>query len=641
MNPLILGVAFVLLTEGSMLPQRLVLPVVCALVATTAVAQERQPLSGRAVYERVADSVFLVQTESDDGEALWQGTAFLIADRRLITNAHVIREGNVFLKNAGSKIPCTIEARDELNDLALLTIPVSLSRPLGLAAELPKPGETVYAIGNPQGLERTISHGLYSGPRSLEGQALLQVSASISEGSSGGPIVNGTGEVIGVAVSYLQEGQNLNFAVPAAAVRALLFGGRSGSQSIESLLAFVKRLKEERTQTSASADPSSAYQQLNRRISRVLSDALIAADGKPESLLMLTETASLESAAIALKAAEQAVEITKGADPQARIALARALRAKSLQLNEDEKRPLLRTAENQAATGIKALRSPLADHFDLLAGIQKELPDRLDDSYVNYKRALELRRQSAPDEVFHELFQLFDVARRLSKREEAKRWFAELNQTGKAMSSHYESYAAFLQDAGEHLAAGDAYVQAAGAKGGTYDDLCKAAGSFWTDENFDSALAAARHCIELGATIRDSEENVAYAHRTMSQILVDRGVYDEAVSHAKQAIAIAPGDGWAYHSLARALRLLGRYDEAISAAKNALRVTDGKHPVMHLELGSAYFGSGNKLQATSAFRKAAELEPRDTWWEDVLKRDPQYPDRPDLLQTIREIRRSS
>jgi Trypsin-like peptidase domain/Tetratricopeptide repeat len=634
-------VAFILLPGGSMLPQRLALPVVCALVATTAVAQERQPLSGRAVYERVADSVFLVQTESDTGEALWQGTAFLIADRRLITNAHVIREGKVFLNTAGSKIPCSIEARDELNDLALLTIPVSVSRPLGLAAELPRPGETVYAIGNPQGLERTISHGLYSGPRSLEGQALLQVSAAISEGSSGGPVVNGAGEVIGVAVSYLQEGQNLNFAVPAAAVRALVFGGRSGAHSVESLLAFVRRLQEERTETDASVDPSSQYQQLNRRISRVLSDALIAADGKPESLLLLTETASLESAAIALKAAERAVEITKGADPQARLALARALRARSLQLNEDERTPLLRSAENQAAGAIKTLRSPLADHFDLLAGIQKDLPDRLEDSYLNYKRALDLRRQSAPDEIFHELFQLFDVAKRLSKRDEAKRWFAELNQTGKAMSSHYETYAAFLADAGEHLAAGDAYVQAAGAKGGTYDDLCKAAGSFWTDESLEPALAAARECIELGATMKNSEEHVAYAHRTMSQILVERGVYDEAVSHAKQAIAIAPGDGWAYHSLARALRLLGRYDEAVSAAKNALRVTDGKHPVMHLELGSAYFGSGNKLQAATAFRKAAELEPRDAWWEDVLRRDPQYPDLPDLLRAIQDIRRRS
>jgi tetratricopeptide (TPR) repeat protein len=624
-----------------MLPRHLILPVVCALVATTAAAQSREALSGRAVYERVADSVFLVQTETDTGEALWQGTAFFVDDTRLITNAHVIREGKVFLTSAGVKIPCSIESRDELNDLAVLSISSSLSRPLPLAAELPKPGETVFAIGNPQGLERTITQGLYSGPRSLEGQALLQVSAAISEGSSGGPVVNGAGEVVGVAVSYLEEGQNLNFAVPVVAVRALLSAGKGSAHSIENLLTFVRRLQEERTQTTASSDPTSQYQQLNRRISRVLSEALIAADGKPESLLLLTETASLESAAIALKAAEQAVEITKGADPQARLALARALRAKSLQLIEDDRKPLLRSAETHAAAAIKALRPPLADHFDLLAGIQKDLADKLDDSYANYKRALDLRRQSAPDEISHDLFQLFEVAKKLSKRDDAKRWFGELNLTGKAMSSHYESYAAFLEDAGEHLAAGDAWVQAAAAKGGTYDDLCKAAGSFWTNATFDPALAAARACIELGATIKDSEEHVAAAHRTISQVLVERGVYDEAISHAKQSIAIGPGDGWAYHSLARALRLAGRHHEAIAAAKNALRVTDGKYAVMHVELGSAYFGSGNLPGAATAFRKAAEMEPGDAWWDHVLKRDPQYPDQADLLQAIQKIRRPS
>jgi tetratricopeptide (TPR) repeat protein len=663
MNPPHLRVAFVLLPRGSMLPQRLVLPVVCALLATPAAAQEPQPLSGRAVYELVSNSVFLVQTEAEDGEPLWQGTAFLIGDKRLVTNAHVIREGKVFIKGTGFKIECRIDIRDELNDLALLTAPgLGSARPLRLATELPKPGEIVYAIGNPQGLERTISQGLYSGPRSVEGQDLLQVSASISEGSSGGPVVNGAGELVGVAVSYLQEGQNLNFAVPLAAVRTLISGGRSDGRSVETLLAFVRRLQDERSDTGVSTDPSSAYQQLNRRISRILSDALLAAGGKPDSLLMVTETAGTESTAIALQAAEQAVEITKGADPQARLALARALRTKAVQLNGTERDRLLRSAEDHAATAVKTLRSPLADHFSLLATIEADLSDKLNDSYVNYKRALELRRRSQPDEISHELFQLFDVARRLSKPQEARRWFEELNHTGKAMSSHYESYAAFLRDAGDYRAAGDAYVQAAAAQGGTYDALCKAAGSFRTDASFDSALAAARRCIELGAVVKDSEANVASAHNTISQILVERGVYDEAIAHAKQAIAIAPGDGWAYYTLARGLRLLGRYDEAIAAAKNALRVTDGKYAAMHSELGSAYSSLENWPLAASAFRKAAEMEPANAlaaynvatalynqkayreslaWWEEVLKRDPKYPDRASVLQTIQAIRRPS
>jgi tetratricopeptide (TPR) repeat protein len=651
-----------LLAGMSMLRKRLVLPVACALIAAPAAAQEPAPLSGRAIYELVAESVFLVQTERENGDALWQGTAFLIGNDRLITNAHVISEGKVFLKSAGVKIRCNVEARDELNDLALLTVPgVGASRPLRLASALPKPGEAVFAIGNPQGLERTISHGLYTGPRSVEGRDLLLVSASISQGSSGGPIVNSTGEVVGVAASFLTEGQNLNFAVPLAAIRALVSGDRSSAHSIESLLAFVRRLQQERKQTGYSADPGSAYQLLNRRISHVLSEALIAADNKPGSLVVLAEAANFENTSIALQAAEQAVDMTKGADPHGRIALARALRAKSWS-NEKDREPLLRLAEKHAAVAIKALHPPLAEHMALLAGIQEDLPDKLDDAYRTYTRALELRRRSDPDTAFEDLFHLFDVARKLSRPEEARSWFAELTQTGKTMRWHYVSYARFLHDAGDYSAAGDTYILAAKASGGEFDDWCRAARSFWTGENLDRALATARQCIEAGAVTKDSDEGVAYAHRAMSLILVNRGVYDEAISHAKQAIAIDAKDGWAYYSLARSLRSLNRDDEAIAAAKHALRVTDGKHAIMHSVLGAAYFGSGHWPQAASAYRKAAEMEPTDAgaaynvaaalyneksyreslpWWEEVLRRDPKYPERTHVLETIQEIRRIS
>lgn len=644
-----------------MLRKRLVLLVAFALIAAAAAAQAQQLQSGRAVYELVAESVFLVQSETESGDIL-QGTAFLIDNKRLMTNAHVIREGKVFLKSAGVSIECRVEAQDELNDLALLTVPaVGVSRPLRLASELPKPGETVFAIGNPQGLERTISHGLYSGPRRVEGRDLLQVSASISQGSSGGPIVNSAGEVVGVAVSFMTDGQNLNFAVPLGAIRALLAGGQAGVHSIESLLAFVRRLQEERTHTGYSADSASAYQQLNRRISRALSEALIAADRKPASLLLVADAANLESESVALRAAEQAVEITKGADPHARIALARALRAKGLRSNDKDQEQILRLAENHAAVAIKALHSPVADHFALLAGIQGDLPDRLGESYHNYKQALELRRRSDSDKVPGDLFHLFGVATKLSKPQEAKSWFAELTATGKAMRWHHASYARFLHDAGEYSAAGEAHVLAAQATGGTYDDWCRAARSFWTAENLDRALATARRCIELGAVVKDSEEGVAYAHRAISLILVDRGVYDEAISHAKQAIAIVPTDGWAYYSLAQSLRSLNRYDEAITAAKNALRVTDGKHAIMHVALGSAYFDSQAWPQAAFAFKNAAEMEPTDArsahnaaaalynqrsyreslwWWEEVLRRNRDYPDRPYVLERIQEIRRS-
>ena len=79
------------------------------------------------------------------------------------------------------------------------------------------------AIGFPLGLGRSISDGLVSGLRPLaENFSVLQISAPIAQGSSGGPILNQAGEVIGVAAAFAQEGQNINFAIPVAYLEPLL-----------------------------------------------------------------------------------------------------------------------------------------------------------------------------------------------------------------------------------------------------------------------------------------------------------------------------------------------------------------------------------------------------------------------------------
>ena len=80
----------------------------------------------------------------------------------------------------------------------------------------------MFAVGNPQGLEGTFSMGIVSSVRQIEADSLLQVTAPISPGSSGGPILNAEGQVIGVAVATFNGGQNLNFAIPSKYVLELL-----------------------------------------------------------------------------------------------------------------------------------------------------------------------------------------------------------------------------------------------------------------------------------------------------------------------------------------------------------------------------------------------------------------------------------
>jgi hypothetical protein len=83
-------------------------------------------------------------------------------------------------------------------------------------------GDPVYAVGNPQGLEGTFSQGIVSSIRQVGSDKLLQITAPISPGSSGGPVLNLRGEVVGVSVATFSGGQNLNFAIPSNYLKALL-----------------------------------------------------------------------------------------------------------------------------------------------------------------------------------------------------------------------------------------------------------------------------------------------------------------------------------------------------------------------------------------------------------------------------------
>jgi hypothetical protein len=154
------------------------------------------------------------------------GTGFFVsANGLLATNLHVIRgasslqvetlEGDIY----DLVYLVTSDAR---RDIAILKIPVDNARPLPLASDADVAvGANVYVMGNPLGQVGTFSNGLVSAQRSLEGVTLVQITAPVSPGSSGGPVMNEEGEVIGVTTLMLRGGQNLNYAVPVRYVRPL------------------------------------------------------------------------------------------------------------------------------------------------------------------------------------------------------------------------------------------------------------------------------------------------------------------------------------------------------------------------------------------------------------------------------------
>ncbi|RKU15827.1 hypothetical protein C6501_06610 [Candidatus Poribacteria bacterium] len=167
--------------------------------------------------------------QDKNGKTLGIGSGFFVKSNLIATNYHVI-EGAAkgTAKLVGKNTTYNIEgvtATDKTNDLALLKVTAFGIKPLSLGdSDKVRVGETVYVAGNPKGLEGTFSDGIISSRRDKLTKERLQMTAPISPGSSGGPVLNRKGEVIGVSFAVYKslDAQNLNFAIPSKYLKKLL-----------------------------------------------------------------------------------------------------------------------------------------------------------------------------------------------------------------------------------------------------------------------------------------------------------------------------------------------------------------------------------------------------------------------------------
>lgn len=216
-------------------------------VPTHAEPVVHQKLDLETLAERIAPAVFRVEVKDAKGEAAGTGTAFAIsADGIAVTNFHVVEGGNSFAAstNQGAQFNVSrVIATDPAADLALIQIQGSNLPSLELGDSGPmKIGAPVAVYGSPLGLPGTLSEGILSAKRSAleldvtglsHSGPLLQISAPISPGSSGSPVIDGSGKVIGVVVSTIngKAAQNLNFVIPVEAVVKLRRDSESGIAS--------------------------------------------------------------------------------------------------------------------------------------------------------------------------------------------------------------------------------------------------------------------------------------------------------------------------------------------------------------------------------------------------------------------------
>jgi serine protease Do len=189
-------------------------------------AQESLP----ELIKKVLPAVVTVVGFNAQGKPIRIGSGFFVdAQGHLITNLHVIKgvaRAEVKLPK-GEVYPLTeMVAADDKADLVKLVVNLPDGSPhyLTVSSTRPEVGERVVVLGSPMGLEHTVTDGMVSAIRTIKNRGeFLQISAPISPGSSGGPVVNMKGQVIGIA-TFQVRGQNINFAVPGYRVQALKDG---------------------------------------------------------------------------------------------------------------------------------------------------------------------------------------------------------------------------------------------------------------------------------------------------------------------------------------------------------------------------------------------------------------------------------
>jgi S1-C subfamily serine protease len=176
-------------------------------------------LSAMEIFKRALPSVVAMDCMGPNGVRISTASGFIVSDNgRILTSFHVIQNCasmSVRLSNGDAYDSVNVVDSDERKDIALVRIKAVSLPVIALGdSDAIQVGQKIYSIGNPSGLQNTLQEGLVSGTLPLPGYRLMQVSASLNPGNSGGPILNDRCQVVGITKSKISTAENLGFAVP-------------------------------------------------------------------------------------------------------------------------------------------------------------------------------------------------------------------------------------------------------------------------------------------------------------------------------------------------------------------------------------------------------------------------------------------
>ncbi len=501
----------------------------CIAAISSTLAQEVLP----AIVKKIEPSTVFILTYDMDGKILSQGSGFFISvDGDIVTNRHVLQGANrAEVKTAdGKAYPLKeILAEDKEGDLirCSVEIPRNAVRPLSVSVSPPEVGERVIVIGNPLGLERTVADGIVSAVREIPAFGkIIQISAPISPGSSGSPVVNMKGEVIGVATFQIVEGQNLNFAIPVERVTKLTPGkgvplAEWGAGSIEEWRASAEGLYFTGLMSLWKEDYRSALPYFEEAVKK-----------NPRYAEAHFQIGYCN---VELGHHTEAIEAFK----------------QIIRINPDYA---------MAHLGLGLAYYKLGRHTEAIESYKQAIRIKPDLAEAHYGLGMAYGELGRYTEAIESYKQAIRIKPDLAEAHYGLGWaYYKLGRYTEAI----ESYKQALRIKPE-------YVEAYYNLGVTYGKVGR----------YAEEIESYKQAIRINPDLADAHLNLGVAYGTLGQ-------YTEAIEACKQAIRINPDYAKAHFGLGLFYGKLGRYTEAIESYKQAIRIKPD-YVEAHFNLGVAY-----------------------------------------------------
>jgi len=504
------------------------------------------------LVKNVKPAIVLIQTFDANGQPSASGSGFFINDKgHIITNHHVIEDAySATVKTiSGNDYPVqAVLAKDIESDIVKLSVNIQDANiiPLKLSAAIPAEGEDVIVIGNPLGLESSVSTGIVSAVRDIPAFGkILQITAPVSPGSSGSPVLNTKGEVIGVATFIATKGQNINFAVPSEKILAL------------KETAITPLLKE---YASATADENDSEKLYYKGLIELWQENWSTA-------LVYFQKATAENP----QSAEAWFYVGYCYDKLGRY---------------DE--------EIDAYKQAIRIKPDLAEAHNNL-GVTYGNLGRYDEAIESCKQAIRIKPDLA--EAHNNLGLAYSSLGRYDKAIESykqalriKPDFAEANYNLGFAYGSLGQYDKAIESYKQAIRIKPDYAEAHYNLGVTYGNLGR----------YQEEIESYKQAIRIKPDLAEAHSNLGVAYGKL-------GRYDKAIESCKQAIRIKPDYAEPYYNLGLAHHNLGRYQDAIEAYQQAIRI-EPDNAKAHYNLGLSYLQIGDTGSALEEYKILKTLD---------------------------------